>query len=107
MQSAASYCTPTISDLPESHNPRSPMHQVPWERLRVVDLGRPVLVGGTRVTFLDANHCPGAAMALLEPPGRPPILHTGDCRHDTTAQYFKAQSNASDPACAVSKRGFS
>lgn len=52
----------------------------------MVELGRPVLVGGVRVTFLDANHCPGAAMALLEPPGRPPILHTGDCRHVTTAQ---------------------
>ncbi|KAK9843634.1 hypothetical protein WJX81_000325 [Elliptochloris bilobata] len=68
------YCTLITATL---------VHQqlkVPWERLRVVELGRPVLVGGVRVTFLDANHCPGAAMALLEPPGRPPVLHTGDCR---------------------------
>ena len=57
-----------------------------------MELGRPVLVGGVRVTFLDANHCPGAAMALLESPGRPPILHTGDCRHGTTTAYLPAQS---------------
>ena len=55
---------------------------MPWERLRVVELGRAVLVERMRVTFLDANHCPGAAMLLLEPPGRLPILHTGDCRHE-------------------------
>ena len=55
---------------------------MPWERLRVVELGAAVLVERVRVTFLDANHCPGAAMLLLEPPGRPPILHTGDCRHE-------------------------
>ena len=53
---------------------------MPWERLRVVTLGATALVGRVRVTFLDANHCPGAAMLLFEPPGRPPILHTGDCR---------------------------
>ncbi len=48
----------------------------------MVELGRAVLVERMRVTFLDANHCPGAAMLLLEPPGRLPILHTGDCRHE-------------------------
>ena len=32
------------------------------------------------MTFLDANHCPGAAMILFEPPGRPPVLHSGDFR---------------------------
>jgi hypothetical protein len=36
---------------------------------------------GTRITFLDANHCPGSAMIAAHPPGgAPPVLHTGDAR---------------------------
>lgn len=36
---------------------------------------------GTRITFLDANHCPGAALIAAQPPGgAPPVLHTGDAR---------------------------
>lgn len=31
--------------------------------------------------FIDANHCPGAAMVIAQPPnGLPPVLHTGDAR---------------------------
>lgn len=48
--------------------------------IREVPLQSPILVEGVRVTFLDANHCPGAVMILFEPPGRRPVLHTGDCR---------------------------
>ena len=47
---------------------------------RTVPLNSPITVEGARVTFLDANHCPGAAMILFEPPGRRPVLHTGACR---------------------------
>lgn len=48
--------------------------------IRSVPLNSPITVEGVRVTFLDANHCPGAVMILFEPPGRRPVLHTGDCR---------------------------
>jgi len=38
---------------------------------------------GVGLTLFDANHCPGAAMALFDPPEpHPPVLHTGDCRWD-------------------------
>ena len=38
--------------------------QVPWERFKVVQLRAPTLVEGVTVTFLDANHCPGAHRLL-------------------------------------------
>ncbi|BDA41683.1 DNA cross-link repair 1A protein at C-terminar half [Coccomyxa sp. Obi] len=64
--------------------------KVPWERLRVVQLNAPVMVEGVRVTFVDANHCPGAAMIVFEPPGRAPIVHTGDCRYHVGMQQEQA-----------------
>ena len=50
------------------------------DRMRIVQLNEPIYTEGVRVTFLDANHCPGAAMILFEVPGRRPVLHSGDCR---------------------------
>lgn len=46
-------------------------------RCRQVPLNSPLVVDGVRITFVEANHCPGAAMILFEPPGRRPVLHTG------------------------------
>ena len=50
------------------------------DRMRIVQLNEPITTEGVRVTFLDPNHCPGAAMILFEVPGRRPVLHSGDCR---------------------------
>ena len=57
--------------------------QVPALRLRALEIGVPARVDGVQVTFIDANHCPGAVMILFEFPGRSdasPVLHTGDFR---------------------------
>eukprot|EP00878_Enallax_costatus_P029508 GHUV01032002.1.p2 GENE.GHUV01032002.1~~GHUV01032002.1.p2 ORF type:complete len:503 (+),score=218.02 GHUV01032002.1:4005-5513(+) len=55
--------------------------RVPEQLLVPLDLGQDILVEGTRVQLIDANHCPGAAMVVAHPPGGlPPVLHTGDAR---------------------------
>ena len=52
--------------------------------VKVVELNKPILVRGVTVTFLDANHCPGACMILFQVPGKcgevQNVLHTGDFR---------------------------
>ena len=58
-------------------------------RIRVVELRQPIMVEGVRVTFLDANHCPGAVMILFQVPGRRPVLHCGDCRCDMNSSSQK------------------
>jgi len=52
-------------------------------RLRLFEIGVTRRLEGVDVTFIEANHCPGAAMILFEFPTRPtasPVLHTGDFR---------------------------
>jgi len=72
------YCTPVTAALVKLQL------RVRLEFLREVPIGGSITIEGTRVTFLPANHCPGAAMLLFECPGRLPILHSGDCRLATT-----------------------
>ena len=53
-------------------------------RLRLFEIGVTRRLEGVDVTFVEANHCPGAAMILFEFPTRPtasPVLHTGDFRY--------------------------
>jgi len=56
------YCTPTTA--------RFVAHKlgVPPSALVAVPLDTPVVVESVRVTFVDANHCPGAAQARRRAP---------------------------------------
>jgi hypothetical protein len=58
----------------------------PQGLLTELPLGQRQLLHGCYVTLFDANHCPGAAMILFEPPEPfAPVLHTGDMRWNTEA----------------------
>lgn len=46
-------------------------------------------MSGCTVTFLPANHCPGAAMVVFERPHHAPVLHCGDCRYH--AEIFQGR----------------
>ncbi len=54
--------------------------QVRQEFIRALDLNTPTTIEGTNitVTLLDANHCPGSVMFVLQEPGRRPVVVTGD-----------------------------
>lgn len=47
-----------------------------------VPMDRPVIVSDVEVTFMDANHCPGAAIILFRLKNGKVYLHTGDFRFD-------------------------
>jgi len=58
------------------------MMGVDSSRVVALSLEETLQVEGISLTFLDAGHCPGSAMAAFEAPGitEGVILHTGDCR---------------------------
>lgn len=75
------YGTPTTLALVASQL------RVAQQHLRPIPLNTPTPLqaeGATApfctITLLDANHCPGAAMALIELPNGTAHLHVGECR---------------------------
>eukprot|EP00871_Galdieria_phlegrea_P003642 jgi/Galph1/4279/GphlegSOOS_G2920.1 len=67
------YCSPVTASLLEKVMYLNPSILVAKE------YEEPFVVEDTRITFLDANHCPGSVMILFETPfGN--YLHTGDMR---------------------------
>ncbi|KAH7276673.1 hypothetical protein KP509_39G017300 [Ceratopteris richardii] len=68
------YCSPITAQLVNTRI------GVPWERLKPIPLNDPVDIDGVKVTFIEANHCPGSVMILFEPKNGKAVLHTGDFR---------------------------
>jgi len=100
------YCTPVTAALVASKLGVAPRF------LRAIPLDTPTTLalpsGGpesasVRLTFLDANHCPGAAMALVELPNGTAHLHVGAC-HPIVA-CCATPSVASPPSTAQGTSG--
>lgn len=59
-----------------------------------VEIGETVTIPGAKVTFLDANHCPGAAILLFQLDSGLTHLHTGDMRYHPRMKEFQALKSA-------------
>eukprot|EP00892_Ulva_mutabilis_P001364 jgi/Ulvmu1/11228/UM072_0065.1 len=70
------YCTEETSRLVQHKLKVQP------SRIKMVPFEAPFTLQGCTITFLPANHCPGAAMIVFERAGCAPVLHCGDCRYD-------------------------
>lgn len=70
-----------------------------------VPMNTPVTIHETQVTFMDANHCPGAAIILFRLKNGQAFLHTGDFRyHPKMLSYAPLQRYVS-PAAGSSSEG--
>jgi len=76
------YCSPITARLVVQQLGVDPNYVVS------LDLNVTYDINGVRVSFIDANHCPGAVLILFELPNGRVYLHTGDFRAcDTMATH--------------------
>ncbi|TSK14752.1 DNA cross-link repair 1A protein [Bagarius yarrelli] len=76
------YCNKITGNLVKSK-----LH-VNEQYVHILPMHEECVVGGVRVTLLDANHCPGSAMLLLLLPDGQTVLHTGDFRADSSMERY-------------------
>ncbi|XP_034049447.1 DNA cross-link repair 1A protein isoform X1 [Thalassophryne amazonica] len=62
--------------------------KVAEQYVHILPMNTQVTVEGVKVTLLDANHCPGAAMLLLVLSDGQTVLHTGDFRADPSMETY-------------------
>lgn len=75
------------------------VNRTPPEDLIVVEPGKSVsLANNARVTAIDANHCPGALMFLVDT-GRRRILHTGDFKLNDRIRSLAGDLGVIDLLC--------
>ena len=48
--------------------------------IQIIPMDTPTLIEDVWITFIDANHCPGAVLIIFELPDGQRFLHTGDFR---------------------------
>jgi len=78
------YCTNTTANLICN------VIGVDAKTVRRVKIGETVTIKGAHVTFMDANHCPGAAILLFQLDGGLTHLHTGDLRYCPAMKRYPA-----------------
>ncbi|XP_020536811.1 DNA ligase 6 isoform X2 [Jatropha curcas] len=74
------FCSPTTANL------LTQVLKIPSQFVFPLPLREPVIIDGSEVTLIDANHCPGAVLFLFKVPGKNQAsfkmyIHTGDFRY--------------------------
>ncbi|CAK9166191.1 unnamed protein product [Ilex paraguariensis] len=81
------YCTPLTACLVRMYL------SINSTLIRPLQLGTEYVIEGSKVTLLDANHCPGAALIYIRLPNGQCYLHTGDFRASRLMQSYPLLAN--------------